>query len=157
MMAVLKKGDKGSKVKALQENLNKAGAKPKLAVTGRLDDETPDAVRSFQRGFPIFIVTIQTAGAERPDQARSCLGRGSMRRRQDLEGRNWRSGTANDDGSTCAGRTCPVAGVVCRRTVPCPSHAYAVSADGSRMPLIRPNTPAKACRGSAASANWKTA
>ena len=110
----------------------------------------------FQR-FPVCIVTVQSTGAERPDQARGCLGRASLGRRHDLQGRNWRSGTANDDGSTCAGRTFPMAGVVCRRSVPCPSHAYAVSAGGSRRPLIRPSTPAKTSRGSAASANWKTA
>lgn len=48
-MSVLKKGDKGSKVKSLQEKLNKAGAKPKLSVSGIFDDKTESAVRAFQK------------------------------------------------------------------------------------------------------------
>ena len=48
-MAVLKKGDKGAKVKALQKKLNKAGAKPKLTENGIFDDKTETAVKAFQK------------------------------------------------------------------------------------------------------------
>lgn len=48
-MAVLKKGDKGPKVKALQKKLNKAGAKPKLTENGSFDDKTEAAVKAFQK------------------------------------------------------------------------------------------------------------
>lgn len=48
-MASLKKGSKGSGVKDLQTNLNKAGAKPKLKVDGIFGPITEKGVKSFQK------------------------------------------------------------------------------------------------------------
>lgn len=48
-MAILKKGDKGPKVKALQEKLNKAGARPKLKVDSIFLEKTEKAVRDLQK------------------------------------------------------------------------------------------------------------
>ena len=48
-MAVLKSGSKGREVTALQENLNKAGVKPKLNVDGKFGKKTEAAVKDFQK------------------------------------------------------------------------------------------------------------
>jgi peptidoglycan hydrolase-like protein with peptidoglycan-binding domain len=48
-MASIKKGSKGSGVKDLQTNLNKAGAKPGLKVDGICGPITEQAVKSFQK------------------------------------------------------------------------------------------------------------
>jgi hypothetical protein len=48
-MGILKKGDKGSKVKSLQKKLNKVGTKPKVSESGTFDDATEKAVRAFQK------------------------------------------------------------------------------------------------------------
>lgn len=48
-MAKLKWGSKGSAVKALQEKLNRAGAKPKLTVDGVFGKKTFEAVKAYQK------------------------------------------------------------------------------------------------------------
>jgi hypothetical protein len=48
-MAVLKKGAKGAAVKDLQVQLNKNGAKPKLAEDGDFGPKTEGAVKAFQK------------------------------------------------------------------------------------------------------------
>lgn len=48
-VADLKKGSKGKDVSALQEKLNKAGAKPKLAVDGIFGKGTEAGVKAFQK------------------------------------------------------------------------------------------------------------
>ena len=48
-MAALKSGSKGKDVTALQENLNKAGVKPKLNVDGKFGKKTETAVKDFQK------------------------------------------------------------------------------------------------------------
>ncbi len=48
-MAVLKTGSKGGPVKKLQEQLNKAGAKPKLNADGLFGPLTTEAVKAFQK------------------------------------------------------------------------------------------------------------
>ncbi len=55
------------------------------------------------------------------------------------------------------GHACSVAGVAPNGSEGVAGHAEAASAGGPRRPLIRSSTPAKTLRGSAASANWKTA
>jgi len=49
MPAVLKKGAKGADVKKLQEQLNKAGAKPPLKTDGSFGDKTVKALSEFQK------------------------------------------------------------------------------------------------------------
>ncbi|WP_217701935.1 peptidoglycan-binding protein [Phaeobacter sp. HF9A] len=51
-MAVLKQGSKGKDVERLQADLNKANAKPKLAVDGIFGPLTEAAVRDFQKRHP---------------------------------------------------------------------------------------------------------
>lgn len=48
-MKKMKSGAKGGDVKALQEALNKAGAKPKLAVDGKFGDKTEAALKAWQK------------------------------------------------------------------------------------------------------------
>lgn len=48
-MARLKWGSKGRDVKALQEKLNKAGAKPKLNPDSVFGKKTYEAVKAFQK------------------------------------------------------------------------------------------------------------
>ncbi|MEM9145381.1 MAG: peptidoglycan-binding domain-containing protein [Pseudomonadota bacterium] len=48
-MANLKVGSKGSAVTALQNALNKAGAKPKLVADGAFGKKTAEAVKAFQK------------------------------------------------------------------------------------------------------------
>ncbi len=48
-MTKLKKGSKGADVKSLQEQLNKAGAKPKLKVDGGFGAKTEEALKQFQK------------------------------------------------------------------------------------------------------------
>jgi len=48
-MAKLQKGSKGAEVKALQEQLNKAGAKPKLKTDGGFGAKTEEALKQFQK------------------------------------------------------------------------------------------------------------
>lgn len=65
-MGILKKGDKGAKVKSLQEKLNKAGTKPKLKVSGIFDDATDAAVRTAQKKAKLKVdgkVGAKTFGA----------------------------------------------------------------------------------------------
>ncbi|MEM9147507.1 MAG: peptidoglycan-binding domain-containing protein [Pseudomonadota bacterium] len=48
-MPVLKKGAKGNGVKYVQQQLNKAGAKPKLDINGEFDAQMVEAVKTFQK------------------------------------------------------------------------------------------------------------
>lgn len=45
----IKKGAKGSKVKAIQADLNRVGAKPKLKLDGNFNDEMEQAIRHYQK------------------------------------------------------------------------------------------------------------
>ncbi|MDP5217375.1 peptidoglycan-binding domain-containing protein [Ruegeria sp. 2205SS24-7] len=51
----MKKGAKGAPVKKVQEKLNKAGAKPKVTVSGVFDDAMMSAVKAFQKKHKLKI------------------------------------------------------------------------------------------------------
>ncbi|MEX0348698.1 MAG: peptidoglycan-binding protein [Paracoccaceae bacterium] len=54
-MKLIKKGAKGAPVKKIQEKLNKAGAKPKVAVNGVFGDAMVAAVKAFQKKHKLKI------------------------------------------------------------------------------------------------------